>query len=45
MSDYNASGADDWDDDREEYIFHRNDVFYGFLAAYLLVAILAVFGK
>jgi hypothetical protein len=32
-------------DESEQYLFHRNDVFYGFLTAYLLVAILAVFGE
>jgi len=32
-------------DESEQYLFHRNDVFYSFLTAYLVVAVLAVFGE
>lgn len=47
---WNVSGnaSDAWwhdYDENEQYLFHRNDVFYSFLTAYLVVAILAVFGE
>ncbi|XP_059469983.1 trissin receptor [Neocloeon triangulifer] len=43
----NTTGGPWWHDydEGEQYIFHRNDVFYSFLTAYLLVAVLAVFGN